>query len=186
MKTHGEKQCFALIGFRGCGKTTAGRELARLLGGECVDTDDLVAERAGRSIADIFVNDAEVGFRKMESEVIGEVVQAPPAVISVGGGAVLNQRNVEDLRAVATVVWLTAPADVLYQRISTDSETQHSRPPLTQQSGIEDVRRLLAERSPIYQRASDFQIETVDREPGEIAEEIVRCVRPPSSSQARG
>jgi len=184
--TMDQRKCIALIGPRGCGKTTVGRILARLLGGECVDTDELVAGRAGRSIAEIFANEGEADFRRRESKAIREVVQATPAVISVGGGAVLHQQNLDALRAVAILVWLTAPAEVLYQRISTDLATANSRPPLTQQSGVEEVRRLLAERSPNYQRAADLQIETVDRDPREIAEEIVRRVRPPPSPQARG
>lgn len=179
--TINQRKCIALIGARGCGKTTVGHVLARLLGGECVDTDEWVANRTGLSIVEVFAKEGEAGFRRRESEAIREVVQAPPAVISVGGGAVLDQQSVHALRAVATMIWLTAPADVLWQRISTDPAAQHSRPPLTDQSGVEEVRRLLAERSPLYQRASDFQIETVDREPMEIAEEIIRRVRPPSS-----
>lgn len=178
--TMGQRKCIALIGARGCGKTTVGGILARLLGGKCVDTDEWIAQRAGRPIAEIFATEGEAGFRKRESQVVREIVKIPPAVISVGGGAVLHQQNVDALRAVAVLVWLTAPPEVLYQRISTDPTTHQSRPPLTQQSGIEEVRRLLAERSPLYHRASDFQIETADRVPKEIAEEIVRRVRSPS------
>ena len=172
--TMDQPKCIALIGPRGCGKTTVGRALARLLDGECVDTDERIAERESRSITDVFVTEGETGFRRRECEAIREVVQAPPAVISVGGGAVLNEQNVDALRAVATVVWLRAPAETLYQRISTDPATLGSRPRLTDQAGVDEVRRLLAERAPLYQRASHFQIETVDRDPKEIAEEIVR------------
>jgi len=185
VETQGDKKCIALIGLRGCGKTTVGRELARLLGGECVDTDEVIAERAGRSIAEIFASEGEPGFRKRESEAIREVVRTPPAVISVGGGAVLDPRNVDALRSVACVVWLTAPTEVLWERISQDEATAACRPPLTDQPGIDEVRRLLAERTPFYQRAADLQIETVDRSAPEIAEEIVRCFQPPPA-QARG
>lgn len=176
----------ALIGARGCGKTTVGRILARLLGGECVDTDELVAQRAGRSIAEVFANEGEGGFRRRESEAIREVVAKPPAVISVGGGVVLHQENIDALRTIAVFVWLSAPAEVLWQRISTDPATASSRPSLTDQSGVEEVRRLLDERSPLYQRASDFKIDTADRGPREIAAEIVRRARPSSSSEAKG
>jgi shikimate kinase len=82
VETQGNKKCIALIGFRGCGKTTVGRELARLLGGECVDTDEVIVERAGRSIAEIFASEGESGFRKRESEAIREVVRTPPAVMA--------------------------------------------------------------------------------------------------------
>jgi shikimate kinase len=98
---------------------------------------------------------------------------------------VLHQQNLDALRAAAILVWLTAPAEVLWQRISTDPATASLRPPLTDQSGIEEVRGLLAERTPYYLRAADFQIETVDREPREIAGEIVRRVRPPGVMDGR-
>ncbi len=177
--------CVALIGLRGSGKTTVGRELAALLGGALVDTDELIAERAGRSIAETFQTEGEAGFRKREAAAISEVVQSSPSVISVGGGAVLDQQNVDALRTVASLIWLTAPPEVLYQRISSDRATPTSRPALTDKSGIEEVRRLLAERTPFYSRAADFQVDTAGREPKEIAEEIVNRLRPPSP-QARG
>jgi len=175
----------ALIGARGCGKTTVGRILANLLGGECVDTDALVADGAGRSIAEVFATEGEAGFRKRESQAVREVLEKLPAVMSVGGGAVLHQENVDALRAVAVLVWLTAPAEVLWQRISTDPATASSRPLLTDQSGFEEVRQLLEERTPLYQRAAEFRIETVDRDPKEIAEEIARRVLPPGVMDGR-
>jgi len=175
----------ALIGARGCGKTTVGRILANLLGGECVDTDALVADGAGRSIAEVFATEGEAGFRKRESQAVREVLEKLPAVMSVGGGAVLHQENVDALRAVAVLVWLTAPAEVLWQRISTDPATASSRPLLTDQSGFEEVRQLLEERTPLYQRAAEFRIETVDRDPKEIAEEIARRVLPPGVIDGR-
>jgi len=184
--TMDQPKCIALVGARGCGKTSVGRVLARLLGGECVDTDELVAQQAGRSIAEVFAVEGEAEFRKRESQAVRDIITKPPAVISVGGGAVLHQQNIDALRTVAVLAWLTAPAEVLYQRISADSATASSRPPLTDQSGIEEVRKLLNERTPFYQRAADFQIETVDRDPKEIAEEIMGRVPPPPLSQARG
>ncbi|MDO8629388.1 MAG: type I 3-dehydroquinate dehydratase, partial [Phycisphaerales bacterium] len=106
-------RCVALVGFRGSGKTTVGRTLAEFLGGDCIDTDDLIVKAAGRTIADIFADEGEAGFRQREAEVIRWVVATPPAVLSVGGGAVLDERNVQALRSVAAIVWLTAPASVL-------------------------------------------------------------------------
>jgi len=176
-------KCIALIGLRGCGKTTVGRELATLLCGECVDTDDMIVKRAGRSIAEIFATESEAGFRRRESEAILEIVKKPPAVISVGGGAVLHQENIKELQVVATAVWLTAPAETLFQRISTDPATLHSRPSLTALSGIEEVRQLLVERTPFYSRVADFQINTDGLEPKVIAEQIIKLLGPPSTPQ---
>jgi shikimate kinase len=166
------KRSIALIGMRGCGKSTVGQHLAKLLGGECADTDEVVAQQAGQSIADIFVNEGEAGFRRRERHAIGHIVANPPAVIAVGGGAVLDDRNVEALRRVATVVWLTAPAGVLWERISSDDATKASRPPLTDRPGLAEVERLLSWRSPVYQRAADVALDTSGDTPEGIARDL--------------
>lgn len=166
------KPSIALIGLRGSGKTVVGRELATLIGGGHVDTDDVIADRAGRSIADMFESEGEAGFRGLEREAVAQVVQSPPAVISVGGGAILDEENVKLLHSVATVVWLTAPVDVLWQRIADDPSTASSRPALTDRTGIEELRDLLSERTPHYQRVADITIDTAGKQPREIAAAI--------------
>ena len=169
---HRGKPSVALIGLRGCGKSTVARELARLLAVEHVDTDALIAERAGASVAAIFAAEGEAGFREREREVVAQVATRAPAVISAGGGAVLDDRNIKTLQAVAAMVWLTAPAEVLWQRISADEENREARPPLTERSGLAEVEHLLTERTPVYERAADFKIDTTGRTPREVAEAI--------------
>ena len=134
-----------LIGLRGSGKSSVGCELAALLGGECVDTDERVVQAAGRSIAEIFGGEGESGFRRREQEAIERVAAERPAVVAVGGGAVLIDANVARLRSIGDVVWLTAPVDVLWQRISSDADTRASRPPLTSLAGPAELERLLIE-----------------------------------------
>lgn len=177
---HG-KPSIALIGLRGCGKSSVGRELADVLGGDCTDTDGLVVQRAGKSIAAIFEEEGEVGFRRREREIIEQVAADPPAVISVGGGAVLDEDNVRALRQVATLVWLTAPANVLHQRIASDYATGDLRPPLTEWTGPEEIERLLADRSTLYERAADLVIDTMEDTPRNIAQNIAGMVNPKSS-----
>ena len=80
------KRSIALIGCRGSGKTTVGRALAARHGGTYVDTDETISERTGKSIATIFAEEGEGGFRRREHEAIARVVSAAPTVISVGGG----------------------------------------------------------------------------------------------------
>ncbi len=171
------RRSIALIGLRGSGKSTVGRELARLLGGECVDTDELIAREAGRSITTIFDEEGESGFRAREARVIRRNASAPPAVISVGGGAVLDQRNVEALKAVATIVWLTAPVDVLRSRIETDPSTVASRPGLTGAGIGDEIKHLAAERESFHQNVADVIIDTSNATPEQIAREIVTRLR---------
>jgi len=172
-----EKRSIALIGLRGCGKSVVARELAKLLGREQVDTDELVVARAGKSIAAIFADDGEAAFRQLEKAALIEVAHPPPAVISVGGGAVTDRENIDNLRATATLVWLTAPAEVLWQRIASDPTTASTRPRLTDETGLAEVQQLLAQRSPLYEQASDLTIETTEQTPLDVAEAIVAALR---------
>jgi shikimate kinase len=176
--TDNKNRCIALIGFRGCGKTTVGREIAKLIGGTHVDTDEVIAERAGHLIADIFETEGEAGFRRREADVVAQVFASPPDVVSVGGGAVLDEANIATIRAAATVVWLTAPPEVLFERISADPSTDATRPPLTDRPGLDEVKRLLAERNPLYARMADHMVDTSGRAPDEVAIEAQRCAHP--------
>ena len=169
----GRTTCIALIGMRGSGKSVVGRELAILLGGTCVDTDELVVAQAGKSIAAVFHDEGETGFRNREYEAIKKIVGTPPAVISVGGGAILDPRNIAALREVAKVVWLTATPDVLASRVSSDPTTPESRPRLTDQSQPEEIKKLLSIRSPFYERAADVVVDTVHQTPKQIAQTIL-------------
>ena len=162
----------ALIGFRGSGKSTVGRELAGLLRGHFIDTDDVIATQAGKSITAIFRDEGEDGFRQRERKVIQQIVGSPPAIIGVGGGAVMDRQNVEPLKKVATVVWLRARPEVLWERIAQDAATPETRPALTRLSGLQEVEQLLTQRTPYYQRAADIIIDTVQAKPRDIAVKI--------------
>ena len=174
MNTARSKPGIALIGYRGCGKTVVAAALAEQLQRTWVDTDKIIVARSGRSIAEIFKAEGEPRFRAYEAEVIAEITRQPPGVIALGGGAVLDPANVERLRKVATLVWLTAPAEVLWQRIKADEASAAQRPALTNAPGLEEVRRVLAKRAPLYQQAADLVIDTTARTPPQIAAEIVR------------
>ncbi|MFQ5589584.1 MAG: shikimate kinase [Phycisphaerae bacterium] len=167
------RQCVVLIGFRGCGKSTVGRKLAQLLGGRFIDTDELISRETGKAIAALFEEEGEAAFRRRESEAITKAAAAAPAVISVGGGAVMNPTNTKLLRAAGKVVWLTAPAEVLHQRIIADSNTEDTRPALTPLSRREETERVLAERLPFYRGAADVVVDTSSLDPKEVAEEIM-------------
>ncbi len=167
------RSSISLIGMRCCGKTSVGRVLASLRSMDLIDTDRLICEATGRSIAQIFDLEGEAGFRAHEREAVLRALELTPAVISVGGGAVLDARNVEALRMVSTIVWLTAPAEVLWQRMKGDATTVDSRPPLTTLQGLDEVMHLLVERHSHYEAAADCMVDASTRTPGKIADEIV-------------
>lgn len=159
-----------LIGFRGTGKTETGRILARRLGVPFLDTDSMIEEQAGKSIGDIFAEDGESVFRAFEASVVAGLPRGS-GVISCGGGAVINHREVYALRQRSTMVLLTAQPATIHTRISGSS-----RPALTALAEADEIEHLLSERRIQYCGAADLCIATDDKSPEEVAEEILhRC-----------
>jgi len=162
-----------LIGYRGCGKTTVGRLLAQQLGRTFLDTDELIEAAGDASITEIFATHGEPAFRQRERDIIARVVGCRNQVVAVGGGAVIDPSNVERLRGAAQVIWLAASPETLWQRISADVATPKTRPNLTPTGGLEEVRKLLAERDRAYRSAAHFVVSTDDRSPQEVVAAIV-------------
>ncbi len=165
-----------LIGMRGSGKTTIGRLVAAALGREHIDTDDLVVQHAGRTIAELFTGEGEAGFRIWERDAVAEAVKRAPAVISVGGGAVRDDANVRLLRGSGVVVWLTAPPDVLYDRLIADEKTSHLRPSLTSLTGRAESEAVLRSREPIYRSAADIEVDTLRQSQAEVVRLVLQSV----------
>lgn len=148
-----------LIGYRGSGKTTVGRAAADRLGFRLVDTDSLIVSEAGIPIATIFEQEGESGFRDREARVVSAVMEGEEQVVSMGGGAVLRDANAACMRARGFVVWLTAPIELLWRRIQADAATAANRPALTSLQGIEEVRAVLAARTPRYRAAAHVEVD---------------------------
>jgi shikimate dehydrogenase len=159
-----------LIGYRGTGKTTIGRALARELGVSFIDTDGMIEDRESKSISEIFRRKGEPHFRKIEKEVIQSLPRAD-AVISTGGGAVMDPENVEHLRAVSTVFLFIADPETIVKRIQ-----KSSRPPLTELPLAEEVRHMLQIRTPFYLKAADYCVETDFAESSRVAQRIMRIL----------
>ena len=125
-----------LIGYRGSGKTTLGRKLADKMWLKFVDTDVLISERAGKTIAEIFATQGEPAFRDLESAIIAEVAAGDGQLIALGGGAILRTQNLAALKQNgARIVYLHASTEILAQRIAGDPNTAATRPPLTSPAG---------------------------------------------------
>jgi shikimate kinase len=162
-----------LIGYRGTGKTTVARELAARLGCERIDADDLVEERAGKSIAAIFSEDGETAFRNLEARVVAELCDCRRTVVALGGGAILREASRQAIQGAGPVVWLTARADTLLDRIAADPATAGRRPSLTQLGDREEIDRLLAERTPFYRQCATLTVDTEGKTAADVAAEIV-------------
>src|SRR6266542_2986856 len=137
-----------LIGYRATGKSTVARLLAARLGWDCVDADEALATRYGRTIRQIFAEEGEAGFRDKEAAVLEELCRRPRLVVATGGGVILREANRLRLRAAGRVVWLTAKAETIWSRLQQDPTTSERRPALTV-GVLAEVFVLLSTRQPL-------------------------------------
>ncbi len=171
-----------LIGYRGTGKTAAARLLGQRLDWTSVDTDEEIERRSGMSIAEIFQRNGEDAFRDMEVEVIAELAQRPQCVLALGGGAVMREENRQALSRCGHVVWLRARAETIHHRTGSDPASRSQRPNLTARGGLGEIRRLLSQRTPVYERCADQIIDTDGKTPEEVADEILRGQTAPDNT----
>ncbi len=167
-----------LIGYRGTGKTTVAEQLAGQLGWTWLDADVEVERRAARSIAEIFAQGGEAAFRDWESRVLAELSAGDRQVLALGGGIILRPENRERLANGGKTVWLTARPETLWQRIQADRTTAARRPNLTVAGGLEEIRQVLASRTPLYRQTADWVVDTEEKSPALVAAEILALARP--------
>ncbi|PHR94574.1 MAG: shikimate kinase [Blastopirellula sp.] len=166
----------ALIGYRGTGKSHVGRLLAERLGWILFDTDAEIETKAGVPISQIFADQGEPAFRDLEVAVVTDLAQKKQAVLSLGGGAVLREENRQAIQSTCSTIWLTAIADTILARISGDATSGDRRPSLTDQAPLQEIIALLEIREPIYRECADLIIDTENRLPESIADEIINTL----------
>ena len=156
----------------GSGKSTVGHALARRLRRPLLDTDVEIVTAVGMPIAQVFSTRGEAWFRAKESEVISDCLATQtPAVVSLGGGAVLSEHNRLLLRSWSDVVWLRASLDTLVTRVGTGV----GRPVLAgDPEGV--LRRLITERAPLYADAAGIIVDVDDRPTQVVVAQIIRAV----------
>ena len=164
-----------LIGYRGSGKTTVGRQLAERLGHPFIDADDLIVARAGKSIREIFEQDGEPVFRDYESLILKDVLSRIHHVVSVGGGAIEREANRKLFGAGKhRVIYLRCDSDELLRRISADGQTAASRPALTRfAGGIKEITTVLARREPVYRSVMTEEIDVTHLSPSQVVDRII-------------
>ena len=168
-----------LIGYRGSGKTTIGKKLADRLWQPFVDSDDLIVRKAGgKTIKEIFDEGGEARFRELEADAVREVSLLQEHVIALGGGALLREENRKHIKdAGHKVVYLKCEPQVLHKHIQDDPETAETRPNLTHLGGgVEEIRKLLVEREPIYRQAMTAELDVSNLTPEEAVVYIVRLL----------
>jgi shikimate kinase len=159
-----------LIGYRGTGKTTVGRLVAAARGWPCVDADEEIERRAGKTIAEIFQEQGEPAFRELEAAVVADFTTRTDHVVSLGGGAILRAESRKQLKASGKTVWLTAAPQTILARLEQDAWTRQRRPALTvHATPLAEIEHLLAAREPLYRECADQIIDTEGKSPEEIA-----------------
>ena len=165
-----------LIGFRGTGKSTVGRLLAKRLERDFIDSDKHIEDSTGKTIKSIFEDDGEEGFRKIEADVIAELSEEDNKVISAGGGAVLREENVRNLKDIGFLVLLEATPEIINSRIAQDKKTTQQRPSLTDKKPLDEIKHLIEQREHAYKSAADFTINTSYVSCEDIVNEIITIV----------
>lgn len=158
----------ALIGFMGTGKSSVGRALAAHFNFEFIDTDELIVQRAGKPITDVFAQDGEPAFREFERQIVAELAGRSGCVISTGGGLGANADHLAALKTHALTVCLWASPETIFERVKHSSH----RPLLNLADPLARIRELLAEREGVYKQA-DLLIGTELRQIKEVVHQIV-------------
>jgi shikimate kinase len=146
----------SLIGLPGGGKTTVGRQIGRMLGVRCVDSDAEIEKQLGCSIRTFFEREGEERFRDIEQDVIAKLLDTPDMVLATGGGAVLREANRQALRDRSIVVYLRSTPEELFRRLRHDTH----RPLLQVRDPLQKLRDLYAQRDPLYRQTAHFAFET--------------------------
>ncbi len=156
-----------LAGFMGCGKSTVGHALARLLHRRLVDTDRELVRRHGMDIATVFTRHGEERFREWEAHLALELAMDRNLVIAAGGGTLMNDIVFDELRVFGFVVYLRWPFEVLLERLRGTGKYR----PLVDRYSEEGLRALFAEREPRY-READLEIQANGFSPDTIAKVV--------------
>lgn len=156
-----------LTGMMGAGKTTLAEVLAQKLNIKYIDIDTLIESNEGKKIADIFTQNGETYFRKIEKETIKQITTPTDLVISLGGGALENKDTRDLLLTNTTVIYLKTSPEIIFERIKNNT----SRPLLCGNMSVEKIKEILEKREANYQSAT-LTITTDNKTPEQIADEI--------------
>jgi len=161
-----------LVGFMGTGKTVVGKRLAQRLNMEYVDVDELIEQQEGKKISDIFAEDGEPYFRKVEKKITRQVSGFENAVIATGGGVVLDEENIRNLKTKGVLICLSAQPEVILER----TKSSVRRPLLNVADPEEKIAALLNKRAPLYAKA-DYTIDTSCLSIEEVVEKVIGIIK---------
>ena len=159
-----------LIGYRGTGKSTVAQLLASRLEREILSTDAMVIEKAQMLIPEIVEKLGWDHFRDLESTICQDLRESDNLVGDTGGGVIIRSANIEALKPAGLIFWLTATVDTISHRIADDTQ----RPSLTTgKTFTEEIEEVLKERTPKYEAAADFVVETDACSANQVANQVL-------------
>lgn len=171
----------ALIGFMGVGKSMVAHCLRDRYGMEEAETDAMIVEAEGMAITDIFARHGEPYFRDCESRAVLKLQHYHRTVISCGGGAVMREENVANLKKSSRIVLLTAAPETILERV----KNSDARPILNGHMNVEYIAELMEKRREKYEAAADLKIATDGKKVEDICQEIVEELNKSSRSVDR-
>ncbi len=164
----------SLTGFMGCGKSSVGRELSRLLCCPFMDLDSVIEDNAGRTIPEIFASDGESAFRQMEKDTLREAVAQPSSIVlALGGGTVTTNECAEMVHEKTLCIYLRASVDTLVNNLSYQAEGR----PLLRGDLRKRIEELMALRSSTYEKTAHIVIDTDGKTIEEIASELSAAIK---------
>ena len=158
-----------LIGFMGAGKSTIAGELKDKLEMDRVEMDQMIVEKQGMSISEIFDEYGEAYFRNLESNTLIELQKRKQTIVSCGGGVVMREENTDHMKKNGRVVLLTAKPETIYERVKDSDE----RPILNNNMNVEFISGLMDKRKDRYEAVADITVATDGKNVTQICEEII-------------
>jgi shikimate kinase len=171
LASHNQQRSIALVGFMAAGKSKIGRLLARRLELPFVDTDKLIEDSLGLSVAEIFRERGEAAFREAERDTIGSLLKGDAHVIATGGGAFVDEQTRDALNRNSQTVWLDAPFELVVRRLA-----RSSRRPLATGKPVSELRDLWNERRKSYAQAH-FHIRVTGGDPERLVARILKALK---------
>lgn len=161
-----------LIGFMGSGKTTHGKQIARMMGYDFLDVDQWIVEQEGKTIPGIFAEEGESRFRELETAAINEISKMQKVVVATGGGLPCHADNLQKLKGSGLTVYLKLSPEALLSRLKASKTKRPLLEGKTEEEMYASIRKMLAEREPWYSKA-DMIIDGLDR----VNERVVNAIQ---------
>ena len=157
-----------LIGFMGTGKSTIANSLKRKYDMQVVDMDSEIEKNQGKAISEIFAEEGEEYFRDLETQLVMDLQRRDNVVVSCGGGAVLREKNVQEMRKSGKIILLQATPETILERV----KNSHNRPLLEGNKNIDFIKELMSKREDKYNSAADIVVSVDARAVEDIADEV--------------